>query len=483
MRLYLHYPRSFTTLLLLAFAFVALPLLGGMINTAYLLGDIVSEGRDSVVTTVKVTRATRQLIDGVSTLQRAVGQFQVLQDPGLRQAVVDAHRGLQYTISTIGNFALEAGERTRLVEIGAAEQVLFGAARREEGTTEERLAALAPRFDELHSLALEMATDGNRIIDRQTAAMEKTAHTARRTLFLQVAAMVPLSLFLALFFSWQINRPVRQLSASIRRLGELNLAPGPAVNGPRDLVYLGEQLDWLRRRLIDLEAQQVHFLRHVSHELKTPLAALREGVELLADRVGGELSGRQEEITRIMRGNARELQRRIEDLVRYSRVIQEPEPLVLAPLDLDELLAAVLRRHDLAIRARGLRINRRTKGIRFMADRAKIATVFDNLLSNAIRFSPPGGVLEVTAHAAKHATEILVCDQGPGVPEPDRPFIFQPFYQGSITPAGPVRGSGLGLSIVKEYVEAHGGRIGLQENPPWGACFRLELPISEGGGK
>lgn len=481
MNLRLSYPRSFTVLLLVAFVLVTLPLLGGMLNTTLLLEGIAREGRISVATTVRITRASLQLVDGVSALQRATGQYYVLDDPTLLRSVADAHRQLLDSLATLREDLTEPDQRDRLEAFAAAESALFGQLRAMPGGGAESLATVVPRFDRLHGLALEIGADGQRMIGRQSAAMEQTAAAARNALFLQGSAMVSLSLLLLLFFSWLINRPVVQLAQAIRRLGVHDLTPGPAINGPRDLVFLGAQLEWLRLRLIELEEEKIRFLRHVSHELKTPLAALREGVELLADKVGGELTPQQEEITAIMRGNARDLQRRIEDLVRYSRAIRQAEPLRKEILGLDALLATVSRRHALAVRAKGLRLRWHVGDVHLSADREKMLTVLDNLLSNAIRFSPRGGEVEVAASATEGRTEIRVRDQGPGVPESERRKIFQPFYQGSVQPAGPVSGSGLGLAIVQEYVEAHGGQVALIDDPPWAVCFSIVFDTNNGG--
>lgn len=482
MKLQPHYPRSFTVLLLLAFALVALPLAGSMLNAGLILDKLVREGRFSVATTVAVTRTTRQLVDGVDALQRAAVQNYLLEDPKLLKPVEDAHRHLQESVSVLRAVGLQADQKQTLENLAAAETRLYrqlGAKR--PGEVADRLVALAPQFDALHAMALAMVTEGNRVIDRQTASLQSTADSAQRALALQGMAMVPLSLLLALVFSWMINRPVKQLARAVRRLGENNLAPGEPIAGPGDLVYLGEQIDWLRRRLIELEAQKVLFLRHVSHELKTPLAALREGVELLADEVGGELTPQQVEITEIMRSNARELQGLIEELIGYNRAIHQPDPIAPELLSLQELLAAVLHRHDLAIQSKDLTIKLVAPEISLYGDRKKLETVFSNLLSNAIRFSPQQGRVEISAAVEGQSISITICDQGPGVHEEDRLAIFQPFFKGRVQPSGPVRGSGLGLAIVKEYVEAHDGRVSLVERRPWGACFQVILGIAREG--
>ena len=116
-----------------------------------------------------------------------------------------------------------------------------------------------------------------------------------------------------------IARPIRQLDQAIRQMGTADFTHAIEVNGPQDLRYVGQRLEWLRTRLNELEQQQTRFLRHVSHELKTPLTAVREGAELLRDNVGGRLSPEQQEIVRIVRENTLSLQKLIEDLLTYHQ--------------------------------------------------------------------------------------------------------------------------------------------------------------------
>ena len=108
-------------------------------------------------------------------------------------------------------------------------------------------------------------------------------------------------------------------------------------------------------------------------------------------------------------------------------------------------------------------------------DRAKLGTAIANLLSNAIRFSVSGGVITIAVSGTPEAVHIDVNDAGPGIAEGDRDRIFEPFFRGERQPEHTVKGTGIGLSIVQEYIAAHGGRITLQPGGP-GARFRIELP-------
>ena len=111
------------------------------------------------------------------------------------------------------------------------------------------------------------------------------------------------------------------------------------------------------------------------------------------------------------------------------------------------------------------------------ADRNQLETVLDNLLSNAIKFSSEGGCILVKSALADGAVAVWVCDQGEGIPQAERSRIFEPFFQGARQPASTIKGSGLGLSIVREYLLAAGGGIEVIDCPPWSTCFKLTWPL------
>ena len=482
-RLRMRYPRSFAMLLLFGFALVALPLVGGMVNTIFLLERVTQDSHRAIATTVETTRSIRQLLDDATDLQRAAGQYLVLEDPSLRKGLGTAHQRFQETLAAIGKLPLEKAQRDQVRSVADLESALYLRVDQARAPGSLAFDALAPEFGRLRDATEVLLAVGNQLVDRQTRDMARASENAWRVLVIQALAIVPLSLVMAVAFAWLINRPVRQLAETIRRLGDNELSRGPEVEGPKDLVYLGERLDWLRQRLLALEEQKLRFLRHVSHELKTPLASLREGVALLSDRVGGELTDQQAEITQIMRGNVRDLQRRIEDLLAYSRVVQQEQVLKLEDVDVGAVWQSVVTRQALALRGKELTVALDLHADRVRADLSMLDTVFDNLLVNAVRFSPLGGRITIHSSGEEGRVKLTCCDQGPGIPEADRDHVFQPFYQGKTQPPGPLRGSGLGLAIVREYVAAQGGWVSLMDTPQGGTCFLIVLNAAPKGEK
>jgi two-component system, NtrC family, sensor histidine kinase GlrK len=307
--------------------------------------------------------------------------------------------------------------------------------------------------------------------------MRETAAAAQRALLIQLVATLPLGAAVAALIAFLIARPIRQLDAAIRRLGEADLDRRVHVEGPADLAYLGERLDWLRRRLAALEHQKANFLRHVSHELKTPLTALREGAELLADGTAGPLAPQQREIVAIVRRAAGELARLIEALLDYQRAAASLASLELDRADLADIARRAVAPHALAAEARGVTIDLEAASAVIVADAEKLRVAVDNLVSNALKFSPRGGRVAVTVRPEGENAILEVTDEGPGVLPEDRERVFEWFFRGEEDRGGAVRGSGLGLAIARELVSAHGGRIEIVDEARPGAHFRVSLPV------
>jgi len=150
----------------------------------------------------------------------------------------------------------------------------------------------------------------------------------------------------------------------------------------------------------------------------------------------------------------------------------------MCSLPLQSLIETIARNVDLSLKAKHLTLSIKVAGVTLQADRGQMEVVFNNLISNAIRFSPDSGVIEITAQRLASEINISVCDQGPGVPPEDRAHIFQPFYQGGNQPTGLIQGSGLGLAIARAHVEAHGGELRLNNQTSTGTCFLINLPVN-----
>ncbi|HEY6241754.1 MAG TPA: HAMP domain-containing sensor histidine kinase [Burkholderiales bacterium] len=470
-----YYPRSFLSLLLLAFTLVAAPLIVAFYNAAVYVEQLAGHSQSAVSQAAQASRGSRLLVEQTTALERVVRQYLILDDVELLNDYARVRANFKANTSAL---SLQPLDELQLNELNSAIDKEQGLYERLLGKlkTEADKKALVEGYVVLSELARDVLNTSNALIDREVESMRRTGERAQRILWLQLAATIPLGILLAVLVTLLIARPIRQLDQAIRRLGAGEFDGDIRVGGPADLKYLGSRLDWLRQQLIELEQQKRLFLRHVSHELKTPLTALREGSELLADGTAGPLSVGQREIVEILQQKSVQLQQLIEDLLSYHRAEESVGRLELRPIRFDRVVEQVIEDHRLAVQARRMRVELRLDPVTLEADEEKIRAVVANLVSNAIKYSPDEGIISLALRREGDEVVLDVTDAGPGIPPEDRDRIFDWFYQGERMPHGRVLGSGLGLAIAKEFVVAHGGRIEVLSDREVGAHFRVALP-------
>lgn len=466
------YPRSFFKLLTVGFFLAVLPLTAGLFAMTVAIQKLSTQSQQAVFDAARIAHSSRQLAEILPTLERSARQSQVLQDETLAAGYDSLREDFAEVIAQMRRMPLDAEMRTllnRMVDEEAEAYQLQGKNQNQELTAQFARLADTGRAMLLHSSA---------VIDREAAALKGQAEDAEDSARLQLLVVVPVALLVVAGFTHLLARPIAQIEAGILGLGERRLHERVVVEGPDDLVQLGEQLNWLRERLQQLEEQKAQFLRHVSHELKTPLTALREGSELLAEGTTGSLLPRQQEIVRILRENSVHLQHLIEDLLRHGEAEFRAARIEIKTFSLQELVAQVCERHSIAIEARQLTLRSVVAACQLRSDPERVRVILDNLLSNAVKHAPEASAVELFARVDTHqgAQQLVlrVIDAGPGVPPDARERVFEPFFRGA-TPAGSkVKSTGLGLSICRDHARALDGEITIGDG-----CgdFRVVLPV------
>lgn len=456
--------------MLLGFALIVLLLGGAALRSWMVVERLVEESRRSSEQAIHLTAAIQELAERTVDIERSARQYLVLDDAVFRQRF-DEH--LAQSLVLVDRLDALAAEPLSPLLGGwkmVAEALRSGL---DKKIGKAELTPFLSRMVELNAL-LKLA--GQRWIENQNSRLLIELEDNRLQLGGQIALALGGALLVALAMAWWLVRPVRQLEQAIVRLGANRFDESIKVGGPADLRQLGRRLDWLRQRLAELEADRERTLRHVSHELKTPLTSLKEGVALLRDEVPGRLGENQREVVDILQHNVTGLQQQIESLLSLNGAALEARQLNLEPQELGKFLAGVVQRREFHAQSRRVKVvveapERASANL----DGEKMVVVLDNLLSNAIDFSPEGGEIRLVATRVDDSLRFECIDQGPGVAPEDRQRIFDPFVQGQREAPAQRQGSGVGLSIVRDLVRAMGGTVSLLavEN---GAHFCVELP-------
>ena len=469
----LTYPRSFLSLLLIGFTIVAAPLFFALFTNAIAFERLAGLSEQAVHSAVKVTQASRALIGVITALERSARQYAVAGEATFFEAYRTHRATFQATTRQLEDMTLSESQRAEVAAIEKQEEAIHALITRAKPTP-ELSARLAKEFAALSERSQALVRLGDEVIDEGIEQLRSQAVKSRNNVFWLMVALIPTAILLIASFTFLIARPITQVSASIRGLGEGDFARPIRIEGPGDMVRLGEQLDWLRERLVTLEAQKTRFLQHMSHELKTPLTALREGSDLLSSGVVGNLNAEQREIARILQENSIELRKLIEGLLNYSAVHATASYLDAKIVPLRDVVRRVVNDRKLAIVAKGIRLELNCESVAAYCDEEKIRIMLDNLLSNAVKYSPERGLVSIKLYNDHGDAVLEVRDEGPGIPAPEREKVFEAFYRGTDVPVAAIKGSGLGLSIVKEYVQLHRGQVEILEGP--GAHFRIRFP-------
>ncbi|MCC6878549.1 MAG: hypothetical protein IT511_02050 [Rhodocyclaceae bacterium] len=464
------YPKSFLRLILIGFGLALLPLVFALGNAAINVQQLAEQSERAVREAAVATRASREMTETLTGMERALRQYLVLRE----RSLLEDYRRLR------GEFVQAAQEYARLPLDETSRAGLRIILEHERRLLDRLGEGVAVSPEELLAIARQAQTvlsTSSHLIDVEVEHLRTTALDARSTLMWQLFAAIPVTIGIALWFRAIISSQLKQFDRAIRTIGRADYTDGVTVTGPQDLAYLGRRLDWLRRRLAELEEQKNRFLRHVSHDLKTPLTAIREGAQLLGEGVPGPLSEQQKTIIDIIDQNSRRLQQLIEELINYQQAGFAAGSIDPQPVALDVVCTQVLRTHRLVAAARAIRFERKLAPVLVEGDADKLRVVVDNLITNAIKFSPREGVIHVGLTTREGRAVLDVIDDGPGVAAEERERVFEPFFRGTRARRGTVKGSGLGLAIAKEYVLAHRGKIEIVEGGK-GGHFRVVLPLN-----
>lgn len=467
------FPRSLRQLVLIAFLLVLLPLLVLAWQAWESLSALSGRAADTNRTTLTDVRRSEAMARTALELERSYRQYCVLDDPMLANLyqtqrtryaqMLEEHASVLPDEKVYQQLRQSLGTLTKLNCINSSPV----------SAASQALESFSAANGQLIQSTREVAFSRGLQLQREIAERGQYFGWQALILFL-------ISVGLVLLFTRMIIGPVKAVERMINRLGEgKRLSHNLAARGPRELRSLGQSILWLSERLAWLESQRHEFLRHISHELKTPLASMREGTALLADEVAGPLTADQREVVAILDDSSCHLQRLIEQLLDYNRELSDA-PVMLVPVALAPLIERIVSSHSLTARAKLMQTEVLLAEKNCLAEPMLLARAIDNLYSNALHYGSESGTIWIRSRRHGNRAIIEVENTGTPVPATEQAMIFEPFFQGSQQRRGAVKGSGLGLSIARDCIQRLKGDLQLVQNEGAVVCFRIELTLTAG---
>jgi signal transduction histidine kinase len=284
-----------------------------------------------------------------------------------------------------------------------------------------------------------------------------------------------IALLLARWMARGMTQPLRDMAAAVRRMEVGDYTARVHTSSRDEVGQLAQAFNRMSAELENLERSRRDLVANVSHELKTPIAAIRAHLENLAD--GVEEPDRR--TLQVMLLQTERLGRLVDQLLDLSRLESGEVLLDRAVMPLAPLVSRVFSEISVGRSVADVRLQGDVhEDLEVRADPERIHQVLFNLVDNAVRFTPPGGEVRITARPQDDRVVVTVADTGVGIPEEHLPRLFERFYRvdPSRSRSGDDAGTGIGLAIARSVVEAHGGRIVAESIPGHGSAFTFDLP-------
>jgi two-component system, OmpR family, sensor kinase len=297
-----------------------------------------------------------------------------------------------------------------------------------------------------------------------------------RPLFWAGLSALAVSVIIALVIAQSIYRPIRHLSQAAENIAQGKYDHTVPVSGPPEIRELAKNFNLMAFRIKESQLQLRHFVADVSHQLKSPLTSIQGFAQAMLDGTAADTDTRTK-AAGIIVDESKRMIRQVNELLELSRMQSGQIKMLREPLDIHEIINQCLDILALRLEEKQLKVRTELNFNGFvMGDADRLEDVISNLLDNAIKNSPPQSLIFIrTVRNPDQALEVEISDEGPGIPPEEIPYLFDRFHQsGGLKP-----GFGLGLSIAREIVVAHGGRIAVTSNPGQGARFTITLPTGQ----
>jgi two-component system, NtrC family, sensor histidine kinase GlrK len=476
---------SLKSLIVLGFSTAIIPLFLGVMYAAYGLQETSALGRTINSQVFEQTKTIHLVLQKASDIERKARLFVLLSDPALRQPYEResyelVRASFKQALSDLLKLHVDNKIALLVNELSEKENLIYQ-------------QIIGSEIDNAFELPIDEAFLGFREssntlskefedhVEHTFNELRQLSESLEQGLLIKGAILLLISCLFVLALLTVLSRSLRQLDSSIRRLGSGELQEPIEVTGPADLRYLGERLEWLRTHLKALETSKQQLMQNLAREIEQPLHALRINNEGLFTASESEFKSPTPDAAKEISLSIEKLKTISEQLSKYSQLHAAPVLDQKQQVDMQALMESVIDDFHDALAAKSISLKKLIRPINMVGFPEQLRGLLEQLLSNAIKFSPAVGEIRLMLRETGDQMELEIEDDGPGLDSEERSHVFEPFYRGSsATPTEAAsRSPGLGLAMAQEYVSNHQGKVEFIDprQDQQGARVRVQIPL------
>jgi two-component system sensor histidine kinase GlrK len=323
-----------------------------------------------------------------------------------------------------------------------------------------------------------LKTRGQQRSEGKLTGVAEAGADAHQVAMIIAAVSLGLVVAISLLITRSVTRPLTALKERTGQIARGEFEGNLELTSPPEIAELAKAFNLMSSRLKDLDNMKSEFFATMSHELRTPLTSIKEGIGLLLEGVGGAVTDKQRRLLRILAEESDRLIRLVNSLLDLSKMEEGMMTYTVEPSSLASVIQRAVTEIGPLAEAKRIKIEAKVaKQIPMVKmDPDRILQALRNLVGNAVKFTPEGGRVTLSAEQKNGSVEVSVTDTGPGISAEDLPMIFDKYRQGNSSASYMLRGTGLGLAIVKHIITSHGGNVWVESEAGQGSSFIFVLP-------
>lgn len=302
---------------------------------------------------------------------------------------------------------------------------------------------------------------------------------AQRLAIVMTIIFLLLGILISIFITRSITKPLTLMKKKTQAIAGGNFEEDLKLSSPPEIAALAQAFNLMCNKLKEIDKMKADFFSLMAHELRTPLTSIKEGTNLMREGIGGEITEKQKRLLTIISEQCNRLIELVNSLLDISKIEAGMISLNLTNLDINLLITKAIAETELLAASKNisLKVDIAHDLPIIKVDNERMLQVLLNLIGNAVKFTPSGGKVTVSAQTVGQEVQVSVMDTGPGIPEENLNTIFDKFKQTNTKSYNTIKGTGLGLAIVKHIIIAHGGRVWVESEVGHGSTFIFALPV------